>query len=191
MLEFSWSEAASRVGQLEGPEEVGSLLEIGANGVDLVDQVFHADDAVLAKVVLDQLVVSESNTFLVDLAVSTLVDELTDRLEVGVAICDVGIDDGQHLLCSLGELDEDTVVDLEESEELQNLSWLGSDLVDTLDSDDEDELGLFLNIETAILSAQASESDLLALGISVFLDVGLGSLEDGFALLLVGLCQEC
>ena len=131
MLELSWSEAASRVGQLERPEEVGGLLEVGANSEDLVDQVLHADNAVLAKVVLDQLIVGESNALLVDLAVSTLVDELADGLEVGVAVGNVGVDNGEHLLCGLGELDEDAVVDLEETEELEDLSWLGCDLVDT------------------------------------------------------------
>jgi uncharacterized protein YutE (UPF0331/DUF86 family) len=34
-------------------------------------------------------------------------------------------------LGSLGELDEDTVVDLEETEELKDLARLRSDLVDT------------------------------------------------------------
>jgi hypothetical protein len=34
-------------------------------------------------------------------------------------------------LSSLGELDEDTVVDLEEAEKLKDLAWLGSNLVDT------------------------------------------------------------
>ncbi len=36
-------------GQLEGPQEVGGLLEVGAHGVDLMDQVLDADDAVLAQ----------------------------------------------------------------------------------------------------------------------------------------------
>lgn len=41
-------EAASRRGELEGPEEVAGLLEVGANSVDLVDEVLHADNAELA-----------------------------------------------------------------------------------------------------------------------------------------------
>jgi len=48
MSELAWTEATSWVGQLEWPQEVGCLLEVGANGEDLVDQVFDADDAVLA-----------------------------------------------------------------------------------------------------------------------------------------------
>jgi len=187
VVELSLVEAAVGVGELERPQEVAGLLEVGADSEDLVDQVFHAHHAVLAHVVLNKLVVGKSNALLVDLAVPTLVDELTDGLEVGVAIGDVGIDDGKHLLGGLGQPNEDTAVDLDEAEELEDLARLGSNLVDTLDSDDEDQLGLLINEEVALLSAQASESDLLTLRITVLLDVGLGTLEDGTAFLFVGL----
>ena len=132
VLELAGVEATVGVGQLEGPDEVVGLLEVGANGVDLVDQVFHADNAVLAEVLLNDLVVGKSNALLVDLSVATLVDELTDSLEVGVTVGDVGVDNSQHLLGGLGETDEDTVVDLEQTEELQDLTGLGSDFVDTV-----------------------------------------------------------
>ena len=39
--------AVGRV-ELEGPEEVGGLLEAGSDREDLVDQVLHADDVALA-----------------------------------------------------------------------------------------------------------------------------------------------
>ena len=132
VLDLAGVEATVGVGELEGPEEVVGLLEVGANGVDLVDQVFHADNAVLAEVLLNDLVVGKSNALLVDLSVATLVDELTDSLEVGVTVGDEGVDNSQHLLGGLGETDEDTVVDLEQTEELQDLTGLGSDLVDTV-----------------------------------------------------------
>ena len=132
VLDLAGVEATVGVGELEGPEEVVGLLEVGADGVDLVDQVFHADNAVLAEVLLNDLVVGKSNALLVDLSVATLVDELTDGLEVGVTVGDEGVDNGQHLLGGLGETDEDTVVDLEQTEELQDLTGLGSDLVDTV-----------------------------------------------------------
>ena len=134
MLDLAGVEATVGVGELEGPEEVVGLLEVGANGVDLVNQVFHADNAVLAEVLLNDLVVGKSNALLVDLSVATLVDELTDSLEVGVTVGDVGVDNSQHLLGGLGETDEDTVVDLEQTEELQDLAGLRSDLVDTVSS---------------------------------------------------------
>ena len=69
-------EATSWVRQLEWPEEVAGLLEVGADSEDLMDQVLHADDTELAQVVLDQLVIGQRDALLVDLAISTLVDEL-------------------------------------------------------------------------------------------------------------------
>lgn len=187
VLELPGAEATSGVGQLEGPEEVAGLLEVGANGVDLVNQVLNADNAELAEVLLNDGVVGKRNALLVDLAVTALVDELTHRLEVGVTVGDVGLDDLQHLDGSLGELDEDAVVDLEKTKELEGLALLGVNLVDTLDADDEGELGLSRDVEGALLLGDALKADLLALGIAVLLDVGLGALEDDLTLLLVGI----
>ena len=131
MLELAGTETTGRVAELEGPEEVGGLLEVGADGEDLVDEVLKADDAVLAEVLLDDGVVGKGNTLLVDLSVSSLVDELLDGLQVGVTVSDPGLDDLEHLSGSLGDLDEDTVVDLEETEKLEDLAGLRGHLVDT------------------------------------------------------------
>ena len=43
------SPSSSGVVQLEWPEEVGSILELGTNSDDLVDQILNADDSELAK----------------------------------------------------------------------------------------------------------------------------------------------
>lgn len=187
VLELAGAEATSGVGELEGPEEVVGLLEVGANSVDLVDQILHADNAVLAEGLLNDLVVGKRDTLLVDLSVTTLVDELTDTLEVGVTVSDVGVDDGQHLLGGLGETDEGTVVDLDQTEKLQDLARLRSNLVDTLDTDNEGQLGLVRDVEVTLLASNASKADLLTLSIAVLLDVGLSTLEDSLTLLLVGL----
>lgn len=190
VLELASAETTVGVGQLEGPEEVVGLLEVGANSVDLVDQILHADNAKLAEVLLDDLVVGEGSALLVDLSVTTLVQKLADGLQVGVTVGNVGVDDGQHLLGSLGETDESTRVDLEQTQELEDLAGLGSNLVDTLDTDNEDELGLTLNEEAALLASNAVEANLLALSGAVLLDVGLGTLEDNTTLLLVGLYES-
>jgi len=187
VLELASAEATSRVAELEGPQEVGSLLEVGADGDDFVDEVLHADDAVLAEVLLNDGVVGEGDALAVNLAVSTLVDELLDALEVGVTIGNPGLDDLDHLSGSLSDANEDTVVDLEEAEELEDLARLRGDLVDTLDADNEDELGLGGDVEGAVLLGDAGEANFLALGIAVLLDVLLSTLEDDAALLLVGL----
>lgn len=190
VLELASAETTVGVGQLEGPEEVVGLLEVGANSVDLVDQILHADNAELAEVLLDDLVVGEGSALLVDLSVTTLVQKLADGLQVGVTVGNVGVDDGQHLLGSLGETNESTRVDLEQTQELEDLAGLGSNLVDTLDTDNEDELGLTLNEEAALLASNAVEADLLTLSGAVLLDVGLGTLEDNSTLLLVGLYES-
>ena len=187
VLELAGAEATSRVAELEGPQEVGGLLEVGADRVDLVDEILHADDAVLAEVLLDDGVVGEGDALLVNLAVSALVNELTDALEVGVTIGDPRLDDLDHLGSGLGDADEDTVVDLEETEELQDLAGLGRNLVDTLDADKEDQLGLGGDVERALRLGSARETDLLTLAIAVLLDVLLSTLEDDATLLLVGL----
>jgi hypothetical protein len=190
VLELAGAETAGGVGQLEGPEEVVGLLEVGANGVDLVDQILHADNAELAEVLLDDLVVGEGSALLVDLSVTTLVQKLADGLQVGVSVGNVGVDDSQHLLGGLGETNESTRVDLEQTQKLEDLAGLGSNLVDTLDTDNEDKLGLTLNEEAALLASNAVEADLLALSGAVLLDVRLGTLEDNTTLLLVGLYES-
>jgi len=131
VLELASTEATVRVGELEGPQEVVGLLEVGANGVDLVDEILHADNAVLAEVLLDDLVVGEGSAHLVDLSVTTLVQKLADGLQVGVTVGNVGVDDGQHLLGGLGQADEGTAVDLDQTEQLEDLAGLGGNLVDT------------------------------------------------------------
>ena len=64
--------------QLEWPQEVVGLLEVSTHRVNLVYQVLHRGDAVLAKSVLYQLVVGERDPLLVDLAEAALVDQLLD-----------------------------------------------------------------------------------------------------------------
>jgi hypothetical protein len=186
VLELAGAETTSGVGELEGPEEVGGLLEVGANSEDLVDEILNTDNAVLAKVLLNNGVVGKSNTLLVDLSVTTLVDKLLDGLQVGVTVGDPRLNNLEHLSDGLGDLDEDTVVDLEETEELEDLAGLGRHLVDTLDTDDEDQVGLGGDVGRVLRLGNAVKTDLLTLSIAVLLDVLLSTLEDDLTLLLVG-----
>lgn len=190
VVELSWAETTSWVAELEWPEEVGGLLEVGADGEDLVDQIFHTDNTVFSEVGLDDGVVGKSNALLVDLSVTTLVDELTDGLEVRVTISDPWLNNLEHLEGSLGHTNEDTVVDLKKTEELENLARLGCDLVDTLDTDNEDQLGLSWDVERTRLLGDTSKTNLLPLLVTVLLDVLLSTLEDDTTLLLVGLYDE-
>lgn len=86
MLEFSGTPSTGRVGELEGPKEVGGLFEVGAGGEDFVDEIFDGEDVVLAEGGLDGGVGGEGDALLVDLSVSALVDKLTDSLQVRLAV---------------------------------------------------------------------------------------------------------
>jgi hypothetical protein len=132
MSEFPGAETSGWVAELEWPQEVGSLLEVGPNSEDLVDQILNADNAILAEAAFNESIVGESNALLVNLSISTLVDELADGLKVGVSVGNPWLDDLQHLKCGLGHANEDTVVDLEKTKELENLSGLWCNLVDTV-----------------------------------------------------------
>lgn len=99
--ELALSKAAVGAGQLEGPEELVGLLEVGTGGVDLVHEVLDGDDAELAELLLDDGIVAQRDALTVNLGVTTLVDELTDSLQVGLAVGDVGLDQLQHLLSGL------------------------------------------------------------------------------------------
>jgi hypothetical protein len=109
-------EAATRVAQLERPQEVGDLLEVGSNRPDLsevqivtcewkkaslipnlMDHVFNANDVVFAQVAFHNIVVGEWLALPVLLHVSTLVDQLTDALLAGIAPCNEGVSNAQHL----------------------------------------------------------------------------------------------
>jgi hypothetical protein len=58
-----------------------------------------------------------------------------------------------------------------------------------LDTDNEDQLGLIIDVEATLLAGSAGQADLLTLSIAVLLDVGLSALEDNATLLLVGLVR--
>jgi len=50
-----------------------------------MDEIFDTKDVEFAKVRLDDIVVGQGNALLVNLAITALVDQLTDCLQVGLA----------------------------------------------------------------------------------------------------------
>ena len=132
MLELPLSPSSSRVAQFERPQKVVGLLEVGSDGVNLMDQILDTLNSILAQGLGDEGIVSQWDTRSVDFTVPALVDEMADGFEVGLAVGDVGLDDLEHFLGGLGEFDEDTVVDLKETEELHHFSWFGGHFVDTI-----------------------------------------------------------
>lgn len=97
-----------------------------------MDQIFNGYDTIFAKTLLDELVVSQRDALAVDFSVSTLVYKLANALEVRFTISDPWLDNTKHFESGLGEADEDPVVNLEKTKELENLAGLGGDLIDTV-----------------------------------------------------------
>jgi hypothetical protein len=148
--------------QLEWPEEVVSLLEVRADSGNLVDEVFNAVNAVGAEGLGNDLVVSKSDSLLVDFAKSTLVEELPDSSDGRITEGYEGSDETEHLHEGTVDLEEDTRVDMSKSQKLQDLLLLGGKLVNTDQSGDEDQLSFRLNEEVGVrLSLSAKEGKLL------------------------------
>ena len=61
--------------QLEWPQEVICFLEVWADCMDFVDQVFKGSNAVLAQTFLNQTVIGEGNSLLVDFSKTSFVDQ--------------------------------------------------------------------------------------------------------------------
>merc|ERR1719266_885370 len=159
------------------------VIGVGSNSEYLVDEILNADDTHLAQLVLDDVVGGDWSSVPIDLDKSTFVDEITNSLQVGGPVGDVGLADPEHVLGGLVHLDEDSVVDLPQSEQLQDLLDLGRDLVDTTDPHDENQLGLGRDVVVSVLLGIALKPDLVSLLILVLLGVLLSTLEDGNTLL--------
>ena len=118
-------ESTTGAGKLEGPQEVVSFLEVRSNGANLVDEVGTALDTNRSDSLLNNRVVGNGDTLLVELSESTLVDELLNSRAGGVAVGYVRLNETKHTDGRLVELDEASVVDLTKTEELHDLLGLG------------------------------------------------------------------
>ena len=118
--------------ELEWPQEVVGLLEAGSAGHDLVDQVLHAVDTVVAELASNDAVVRERDSRVVDFTVSSLVDELGNSGSRWVAVGDEWLNHLDHVPGGLVQSDKDGVVELSESQELEDLLGLGGKLTDTI-----------------------------------------------------------
>ena len=121
-------------GQLEWPQEVVGSLEVWSAGGDFVDKTLNAGDSAsiwTSKGVGNDAVISQWNSASVDLTIASLVDELADGLSWWVSEGDEWLDHSDHVPGCFVKLHKNTVVQLSQSKELQDLLWLWGKLVDT------------------------------------------------------------
>jgi len=178
-------------GELEWPQEVVGLLEVGTAGDDLVDDILNAGDTLVGELVAQKAVLggsSERDSLLVlVLKVTSLVDELRDGGSGRITISDERFDNTDHVPGGLVELDEDSIVELSQSKQLEDLLRLGGKLVNTSNSNQKGNLGLSLNEEVTSGLGISFVLNKFSIGglilFEVFLSVGscdLSGLGSGF-----------
>lgn len=169
--------ATERVAEFEGPQKVVGFFEVRTASIDFVNEIFNADDVVLFQRFRDDVVVTQSNSLLVNLTVSTFVDQARDSLKSGGTIGNVRFNTTEHGHCCVVDTEEDAVVELTKTEELENFLCFGVHSHDTSDAHDEDDLGFRFNVEVTVVLSLTLHADCRTLGISVFFDVFFGTLE--------------
>merc|ERR1711962_934070 len=160
-----------RTTQLKGPQEVVRLLEVLPNSEDFVDQILNANDSTGSQHLLDHLVVTDSNALVVHLSESSLVDQLSDGLQVGVSPRYKWLHQAQHVQRAFVEFYKHSVVDLSETKKLKSFLHFRAHLVHTTDSDDESQFSLSSNVEVAVTFGHASETDFISFLGTVFLSI--------------------
>jgi len=150
---------------------------VWTTSVNLVNNVLHADNAIFAKVLLDDCVVSEGNALFVNLSKSTLVYKLSDGLQVGVSIGDEGLCKSEHVDGGLVQAKEHSVIELSQTQELQHFSGLGTHTKNTTKSEHKCNFGLGLYIEVSTSSGLSPQSDKLFVFGTVLVDVLLSLLD--------------
>mmetsp|Transcript_3436 Transcript_3436/g.8169 ORF Transcript_3436/g.8169 Transcript_3436/m.8169 type:complete len:297 (+) Transcript_3436:159-1049(+) len=171
-------ESSLRVGKLERPQEVVGLLEVGSDGVDLVDEVGGALNSGVSESLGDNSVGSDRDALLVDFSESTLVDKLLDGGTGRVSVCHVRFDQSEHSDGGLVQSNKGSVVELTKAEELHDLLGLRGDSDNTADADDQSKLGFGGDEESTVGLGLAAVVDGKLLGGLVLFVVLLGvSLE--------------
>jgi len=112
MLELPCSPSACGVREFEWPQEVGGLFEVGSSSGNFMDKIFDAKNIELSEGFFNNGIVCKGNALLIDFTKSTFVYQFTNRLQVGFTICDVGLNETEHLLSCPRSLDENAVIDL-------------------------------------------------------------------------------
>ena len=124
-------EAAEWRVKLEWPQEVVSLLELWSASHNLVNKVLNTVDSVFAELTGNDAIVGQWNAASVNFTTSSLVDKLGNVLFGWISVCNIWLNNLNHVQSGFVEFDEHTVVELSQSQKLQDLLWLWSKLVDT------------------------------------------------------------
>jgi len=128
--------ASQRIAEFERPQKVVGSLEARAARVNFMDQILHADYALLAEVIRNDLVIRQRYSLFVHLGEPALVDELADGLQGRLSIRDIRLDVREHRHSSKVHFDKSGTVQLKQPKELQNFLGFGRYTHDSPNADD-------------------------------------------------------
>ena len=97
-----------------------------------MNEILNTGDSVFTEFSLNNTVVGERKSSSLDFTATSFVDKLGDGLSGWVTIGDEWLDHLDHVPCGFVKLNEDGVVNLSQSEELQDFLWLWGKLSDTM-----------------------------------------------------------
>jgi len=135
--------------QLERPHILVDFLEVFSAGINLMNDIFNADDINLAEFACDGTITANRNPLTMNLETTSLVDQMPHSLEVRSSVGYIRLNKPQHFNCGRIEFDKSGVVNLSQSKELQNLSGSWVDTINTSNSDNNSNLCLRFPEESA------------------------------------------
>ena len=128
------SESSSRSMELEWPQEVIGLLKVRTDCINLIDKIFNTNNSMFSQDLLNDTVRCKRNSLLVDLSVTSLVDQFSDGFSWWVSEGYVGLNSSQEVYWGLVDSDEGSVVQLSQSQKSQDSYWSWIQFVHTSDS---------------------------------------------------------
>jgi len=143
--------------QLEGPQKLVYLFKVLSNDKNLMNDILYAKNSFLSKLFGDDTVVSDGDSLVVDLHKSSFVDQLSDCFQIWCSVSNVGFDELEHFQSGPIQSYKNSIMDLSQSQQLQDLSrsWINS--IDTSNSNDNGEFWLRFNKEVTSSSRLSSE----------------------------------
>ena len=97
-----------------------------------MDEVFDASNTDFTEFSFNDAVVSERKSSSLDFTAASFIDEFADSLSGWITVGNEWLNHLDHVPCGFVKLDENGVVQLSQSEELQDFLWLWSKLSDTI-----------------------------------------------------------
>lgn len=97
-----------------------------------MDEILNTGDSVFTEFTFNNTVVGEWKSSSLDFTATSFVDELGDSLSGWITVGNEWLDHLDHVPCGFVKLNEDGIVQLSQSEELQDFLWLWCKLSDTM-----------------------------------------------------------